>query len=133
MKGDPDVVYCNGYDRLQLSNSLLNGPNNTSYTVFIDNNQMNNVTVGALVSSFTNEVTGKSVLSRFIPGLLRAICLSGKPRCHYHMRTYPNSRNGCRSGLCPASTAHNAPQWNALISGIAGSGVPEVPALPGDS
>ncbi len=69
MKGDPDVVYCNGYDRLQLSNSLLNGPNNTSYTVFIDNNQMNNVTVGALVSSFTNEVTGKSVPLQVHPWL----------------------------------------------------------------
>ena len=69
VKGSPDTVLCNGYDRLQLSNALLNGPNNSSYTVFIDNNSMNNVTVGALVSTVTNEVTGKSVNLQVHPWL----------------------------------------------------------------
>src|SRR6202034_4089763 len=29
VKGSPDTVLCDGYDRLQLSNALLNSPNNS--------------------------------------------------------------------------------------------------------
>ena len=62
VKGDPDIIDMNGFDRLQLSNSLLNNAGNSAYNVFIPNDTgMGNVKVGAVVTTIMNEVTGKAV------------------------------------------------------------------------
>lgn len=61
VKGDPEEVWMNGFDRLQLSNAVLNNASNSAYQVFIQNREMGGVNVGAVVSTLMNEVTGTSV------------------------------------------------------------------------
>ena len=61
VKADPEEVWMNGFDRLQLSNAVLSNAANSSYQVFIQNQQMGGVNVGAVVSTLMNEVTGSSV------------------------------------------------------------------------
>ena len=61
VKGDPEEVWMNGFDRLQLSNALLNNAANSAYRVYIDNKEMGGVNAGTVVSTLMNEVTGTSV------------------------------------------------------------------------
>ena len=61
VKGDPEVVWMNGFDRLQLSNAILNSSNVNAYRVFINNDSMGNVKAGTVVQSLMNEVTGSEV------------------------------------------------------------------------
>ena len=61
VKGDPEEIWMNGFDRLQLSNATLNNAANSAYQVFIQNQQMGGVNVGAVVTTIMNEVTGNSV------------------------------------------------------------------------
>jgi len=153
VKGDADVVLCNGYDRLQLSNALLGGPNVNSYRVVIQNDQMNNVTAGALVQSVTNEVTGKSVDLQVHPWLAQGNMLVRQrtlPLPHanisataemvcvqdYIQLQWPVMGMTYDSSTFWISTlAHNSPQWNGLISGIAPgtTSVPEYFPSQGDS
>jgi hypothetical protein len=54
-KADPDQIIINGFDRLQLSNALLSGPNVNAYRVFIDSsNDSGAVKVGAVVQTILN-------------------------------------------------------------------------------
>jgi hypothetical protein len=149
VKGDPDTVQCNGYDRLQLSNALLNGPNVNSYRVMIPNDQMGNVTVGALVQNVTNEVTGKSVEIMVHPWQAQGNMLVRQhtlPLPHanisqtaemavvqdYVQLQWPVMGMTYDSSTFWISTlAHNAPQWQGVISGIVGTGVPAT--FPSDS
>jgi hypothetical protein len=151
VKGSPDTVLCNGYDRLQLSNALLNGPNNSSYTVFIQNDQMNNVTVGALVSTVTNEVTGKSVNLQVHPWLAQ-----GNMLIRQTTLPLPHANIGATAEMAVvqdyvqlnwpvmgmtydistfwiSTLAHQAPQWQGLLQGIAPVGVPGYLPSAGDS
>jgi hypothetical protein len=61
VKGDPDIIDMNGFDRLQLSNALFNGGSNSAYQIFVPNGDAGNVKYGAVISTILNEVTGKSV------------------------------------------------------------------------
>ena len=61
VKSDPDEIWMNGFDRLQLSNALLNNAANSAYRVYIQNDQMSGLNVGAVVSTMLNEVTGSSI------------------------------------------------------------------------
>jgi hypothetical protein len=61
VKGDPEVVWMNGFDRLQLSNAILNSSNVNAYRVFINNDAMGNVKAGTVVQSLMNEVTGTEI------------------------------------------------------------------------
>lgn len=61
VKSDPDEIWMNGFDRLQLSNAVLNNAANSAYQVFIQNDSMSGVNVGAVVSTMLNEVTGSSI------------------------------------------------------------------------
>ena len=151
VKGSADTVYCNGYDRLQLSNALLSGPNNSSYTVFIDNNQMDNVTVGALVSTITNGVTGRSVSLHCHPWLAQGNMLVRQTQL-----PLPHANIGATAEMAVvqdyvqlnwpvmgmtydistfwiSTLAHQAPQWQGLLQGIAPVGVPEYLPSAGDS
>lgn len=63
VKGDPEEVWLNGFDRLQLSNAIVNNAANSAYRVFIgnDTSSMGNVAVGTVVTTLLNEVTGSAV------------------------------------------------------------------------
>lgn len=61
VKGDPEEVWLNGFDRLQLSNAILNSSNVNAYRVQIQNSDLGNVKAGAVVQSLLNEVTGSEV------------------------------------------------------------------------
>ena len=62
VKADPDEVWLNGFDRLQLSNSIVNNAANAAYRVFIPNDSgMGGVKAGTVVTSLLNEVTGNEV------------------------------------------------------------------------
>jgi hypothetical protein len=138
VKADPDTVWCNGYDRLQLSNALLSGGNGVnSYRVFIPNNEMNNVAVGALVSSITNEITGKSlalnthpwlaqgnmfIRSESLPLPMANVSETAQVVCpqDYMMIQYPSiDLTYNASSFWVSTLAHFAPAWQAIISGIA--------------
>jgi hypothetical protein len=83
VKGDPSEVWMNGFDRLQLSNALLNNSGANAYRVYIPdtNSGMGNVTVGAVVQTLMNEVTGSAVSINLHPwmpqgnALIRSVTL----------------------------------------------------------
>jgi hypothetical protein len=61
VKGDPEEVWINGFDRLQLSNAIVNNAANSAYRVYIGQNEMGGVKTGTVVTSILNEVTGSEV------------------------------------------------------------------------
>lgn len=61
VKADPDRVLMNGSDRKQLSDALKNGAANNGYRLNIVQNELSGVTIGDVVTSLVNEVTGKVV------------------------------------------------------------------------
>lgn len=61
VKADPEEVWMNGFDRLQLSNAILNNAANSAYRVYIPNSDMGGVKAGAVVQSLLNEVTGSEI------------------------------------------------------------------------
>ncbi len=62
VKADPEELWLNGFDRLQLSNAITSNAANSAYRVYIDNNAgMNGVKTGTVVSSIMNEVTGSEI------------------------------------------------------------------------
>ena len=62
VKADPDTVLLNGFDRMQLSNAVLNNAANSAYRVYItDGVAQGGVAVGAVVTSMLNQVTGTSI------------------------------------------------------------------------
>ena len=61
-KADPEEIWVNGYDRLGLSNALINNSGANAYRITIANStESDGVKVGAVVSSILNEVTGSEV------------------------------------------------------------------------
>lgn len=60
-KADPDRVLLNGADRKQLSDALKVGAANNGYRVNLTQNELTGVTLGDVVTSLVNEVTGKIV------------------------------------------------------------------------
>jgi hypothetical protein len=60
-KADPEEVWLNGFDRLQLSNAILQQGSPNAYRVYISNDAAGDVKVGAVVQSLLNEVTGSEV------------------------------------------------------------------------
>lgn len=61
VKGDPEIIWMNGFDRLQLSNAILNSSNVNAYRVFIQDSNVGNTKAGTVVQSLMNEVTGSEV------------------------------------------------------------------------
>ncbi|HEX4362341.1 MAG TPA: hypothetical protein VH141_32720 [Pseudonocardia sp.] len=63
VKGQPQEVLCNGYDRKQLSDLLKSTSNGSAYRITVDSaaqstGGVHDATIGALVSGIQNEVTG---------------------------------------------------------------------------
>lgn len=151
VKGDPDEIWMNGFDRLQLSNALFNAGQNTAYRVFIQNDQMSGVNVGAVVSTILNEVTGSSVPVTVHPwfpqgnALIRQKTLPipdsnvSETSVIVAVQDYVAVQWPVQQFTYDASTfeittmAHYAPGWNAMISGIQGVGIGVKPPSFGDS
>lgn len=59
VKGQPQEVLCNGFDRKTLSDRLKNTSSGSAYRITLDNGgEVHDATVGALVSGIQNQVTG---------------------------------------------------------------------------
>ncbi|MBK3624915.1 hypothetical protein JHN59_08645 [Streptomyces sp. MBT49] len=60
VKADPDRILLNGGDRKQLSDSLKNA-SSSNYRMTITQDQLTGVTLGDVVTTIINEITGKGV------------------------------------------------------------------------
>lgn len=152
VKSDPEEIWMNGFDRLQLSNAITNNASNSSYAVFIQNQDgMGGVTTGTVVSTVMNEVTGNSV-----PITVHPWFPQGNALIRQKNLPIPDSNVAETSQMClpqdyvavqwpvvqftyDASTfeigtmLHYAPAWNGLIQGISGVGIGTTPPSFGDS
>jgi len=146
-KADPDQIIVNGFDRLQLSNAILSGPNVNAYRVFIDDtNGTNGVKVGAVVQTILNEVTGKAVdlmVHPWMPqgnSIVRSITLP-LPNSNvsetfamalaqeYAMVNWPPTQFTWDSSTITIGTLCSyAPTYSALLQGIQSTtGAPQTP------
>ena len=141
----------NGFDRLQLSNAIINNAANSAYRVFIPNSDMGGVKAGTVVQSLMNEVTGTE-----IPITVHPWFPQGNSLIRQKTLPIPDSNVSETSVMVlpqdyvavqwpvvqftyDASTfeigtfCHYAPGWNGLIQGISGVGIGNVPPSFGDS
>jgi hypothetical protein len=152
VKADPDQILINGFDRLQLSNAILSGPNVNAYRVTIDDSsQTGAVKVGAVVQTILNEVTGKAVdlmvhpwmpqgnsvvLSKTLPlpdsNVSETFYWAG-PQDYCAVSWPPTQFTYDQSTIVIGTLCSAAPQFSALIQGIQGSGVPQSPPDFGDA
>ena len=152
VKGDPEEIWLNGFDRLQLSNAIVNNSANNAYRVFIPNETgMGGVRAGTVVQSLLNEVTGSE-----IPITVHPWFPQGNALIRQKTLPIPDSNVAETSVMVlpqdyvavqwpvtqftyDASTfeigtmAHYAPAWNGLIQGIQGIGIGTTPPSYGDA
>ncbi len=152
VKGDPDQICINGWDRLQLSNAILGGGGQSAYRVFInDPGSMNNVAVGAVVTTVYNEVTGSPLSLTTHPFTPQGNCLvrsSTLPLAasnvsatsymamvqDYLMISWPSVQFSYDASVLEiGAMVHVAPAWNGIIQGIAGQGIGVQPPSFGDA
>jgi len=145
VKADPDEIWLNGFDRLQLSNALLNNPTNNAYRVVIGQEDVSGVKVGTVVAEILNQVTGKSnavLVHPFMPqgnAWIRSTTLP-LPDANisetfamalvqdYAQIAWPPVQFTYDSSTILIGTLFSyAPTYSALIQGIQGSGVPQSP------
>ena len=152
VKSDPEEIWLNGFDRLQLSNAIVNNSSNSSaYRVFVPNSDMGGVKAGVVVQSLLNEVTGSE-----IPITVHPWFPQGNALIRQKTLPIPDSNVAETSVMVlpqdyvavqwpvtqftyDASTfeigtfCHYAPAWNGLIQGIQGVGIGQTPPSFGDS
>ena len=152
VKGDPEEIWMNGFDRLQLSNAIVNNAANSAYRVFVPNESgMGGVKAGTVVQSLMNEVTGSE-----IPITVHPWFPQGNSLIRQKTLPIPDSNVAETSVMVlpqdyvavqwpvtqftyDASTfeigtfCHYAPGWNGLIQGIQGVGIGTTPPSYGDS
>jgi|GEM_PF-1057280 len=152
VKGDPEEVWMNGFDRLQLSNAIVNNAANSAYRVFVPNESgMGGVKAGTVVQSLMNEVTGSE-----IPITVHPWFPQGNSLIRQKTLPIPDSNVAETSVMVlpqdyvavqwpvvqftyDASTfeigtfCHYAPAWNGLIQGIQGVGIGTTPPSYGDA
>ena len=153
VKASPEEVWLNGFDRLQLSNALLQQNNPNAYRVFIDNSTgSNGVKVGAVVQSLLNEVTGDEVAINTHPwmpqgnALIRSVTLpipntnvssTSVMACtqDYLQVNWPAIQFAYEASTFMVTTLCNySPAWSGLIQGIqGGAGTPQTYPSGGDS
>src|ERR1039458_1755100 len=62
VKADPEQTWLNGFDRAQISNSIVNNAANTAYRIYIASGAgQGGVSAGVVVQSLVNETTGSNV------------------------------------------------------------------------
>ena len=148
VKADPDQLLMNGFDRLQLSNALLTGGTNSAFRVFIQDNSVGNVKVGAVVQSIVNSVTGSDVPITVHPwfpqgnALVRSTTLPipdsnvAETSVMVLPQDYVNIQWPVQQFTYDSSTfeigtmCHYAPAWNGLLQGITGVGIGVIPPGP---
>ena len=152
VKSDPEEIWLNGFDRLQLSNAIVNNSSNSSaYRVFVPNSDMGGVKAGVVVQSLLNEVTGSE-----IPITVHPWVPQGNALIRQKTLPIPDSNVAETSVMVlpqdyvavqwpvtqftyDASTfeigtfCHYAPAWNGLIQGIQGVGIGQTPPSFSDS
>jgi hypothetical protein len=152
VKGDAEEIWLNGFDRLQLSNAIVNNAANSAYRVYIPNESgMGGVKAGTVVQSLMNEVTGSEV-----PLTVHPWFPQGNSLIRQKTLPIPDSNVSETSVMVlpqdyvavqwpvtqftyDASTfeigtfCHYAPTWNGLIQGIQGVGIGTTPPSYGDS
>jgi hypothetical protein len=152
VKADPEEIWLNGFDRLQLSNAIVNNAANSAYRVYIPNDSgMGGVKAGTVVQSIMNEVTGTE-----IPLTVHPWFPQGNALIRQKTLPIPDSNVSETSVMVlpqdyvavqwpvtqftyDASTfeigtfAHYAPAWNGVISGIQGVGIGTTPPSYGDA
>jgi hypothetical protein len=151
VKGDPESVLMNGFDRAQLSNALLNNASQSAYRVMITSDQQGNAKAGVVVQSLLNEVTGSEcqiVVHPFMPqgnALIRQETLpipqSNVAETSYFalaqdmmILQWPAIQLTYDSSSFQVGALINvAPAWQGLISGIAGTGIGVQPPDFGDA
>lgn len=67
VKANPDTVWCHGLDRKQLSNAIKVGASTNPAFIMTSSQRQDGVTLGSLVSSIYNELTGKLVNLKIHP------------------------------------------------------------------
>ena len=149
VKADPDIIDLNGFDRLQLSNAIVNNAANSAYRVFIDNSAgMNNVGVGTVVTTLFNPVTGKALDLQVEPWLPQGNSIVRStsipiPNSHVTNPFYwagpqdmaivswsPVQFTFDSSSILIGTLVSAAPQFSALVQGIQGVGISNVPPGP---
>jgi len=152
VKADPQEIWLNGFDRLQLSNAIVNNAANSAYRVYIPNDSgMGGVKAGTVVQSLMNEVTGSE-----IPLTVHPWFPQGNSLIRTKTLPIPDSNVSETSVMVlpqdyvavqwpvvqftyDASTfeigtmCHYAPTFNGLIQGIQGVGIGTTPPSYGDS
>jgi hypothetical protein len=150
-KADPDEVWLNGFDRLQLSNALLNNASNSAYRVFIQDANLGAVKVGAVVSTLMNEVTGKAVDVNVHPWLpagnsiIRSVNLPlpdanisetfamALPQDYAMVNWPPQQFTWDSSTITIGTLCSYAPSYSALLQGIQSTGISQSPPNYSDS
>jgi hypothetical protein len=150
-KADPEEVWLNGFDRLQLSNAILQQGSPNAYRVYISNDAAGDVKVGAVVQSLLNEVTGSEVGVMVHPWLPQ-----GSAWIRQKTLPMPNTNISETTALAtvqeivqiawPAiqfsydssifwvsAPCHYAPSYSGLIQGIQGVGVGTTPVDSSDN
>ena len=152
VKSDPDEIWMNGFDRLQLSNAILGTATNVgAYRIYIDNSNVGNIKVGAVVQSLLNEVTGSEVPLTVHPWVPQGNALIRQKTLpipdsnvaetsvmvlpqDYVAVQWPVTQFTYDASTFEIGTfCHYAPAWNGLISGIQGTGIGVKPPSYGDS
>ena len=147
VKADPDTVLLNGFDRMQLSNAVLNNAANSAYRVYINNGdtEQGGISVGAVVTSMLNEVTGTAIPITVHPwmpqgnALVRSTTLPipdsnvAETSVMVLPQDYVNIQWPVQQFTYDSSTfeigtmCHYAPAWNGLLQGIQGVGIGNTP------
>ncbi len=146
-KSDPQEVWLNGFDRLQLSNSIVNNAANSAYRVFIPNDQssMGGVTAGTVVTTLMNEVTGSAVDLMVHPWAVQGNAWIRQKTLpipysniaetsyvaavqDYMMVNWPAlGFTYDASSFWVSTLCHAAPSYSGLIQGIQGVGISTTP------
>lgn len=140
VKADPDEAWFNGHDRNQLSNALLAGNNVNNYKVYIPDQSINGVRVGAFVQGIYNQITGKSVDFNVHPwfpqgnAMVRSVTLPipdsnvsqtsvmALPQDYVAVQWPVTQFTYDASTFEIGTFAHYAPGWSGVIQGIQQNG-----------
>jgi hypothetical protein len=142
----------NGFDRLLLSNAILNNSSTNAYRVFIDDAAgTNNVRVGAVVSTVLNEVTGKALdvlVHPWMPqgnSMIRSVTVPlpssnisetfawAGPQDYSLVNWAPQQFSWDSSTIILGTLCSYAPTYSALLQGIVGVGATQSPPSFGDA
>ena len=151
VKSDPQEIWMNGFDRLQLSNAIINNAANSAYRVFIPNENIGGVKAGAVVQALMNEVTGTEIPITVHPWFPQGNSLIRQKNLpipdsnvsetsvmvlpqDYVAVQWPVTQFTYDASTFEIGTfCHYAPAWNGLIQGIQGVGIGVKPPSYGDA